>query len=69
LKYEVIQNGKKLEIVFGDKVIDEYSLDDKLNANKRCEAINAILLSWDKKREEKQATKKQRQSKIKVLEN
>ena len=69
MKYEVIQNGKKLEIVFGDKVIDEYSLDDKLNANKRCEAINAILLSWDKKREEKQATKKQRQSKIKVLEN
>ena len=64
IKYKVKKINKKLAIVCGDKVIDEYSLDNELNANKRCETINAILLSWDKKREEKQATKKQRKPKI-----
>jgi len=58
MKYTVKQHGKKHQIVSKDGiVIDEYSLDDEVNANKRCEAINAINLSWDKKREEKNKAK------------
>ena len=64
IKYEVKQNGKKWEII---RIKDGIAIDswDKKNlAKNRLVAIEALNKSWDKQREEKQATKKQRKPKI-----
>ena len=64
MKYEVKQNGKKWEIVRIKDGIAIDSWDKEYLARNRLVAIEALNKAWDKQNEEKQAAKKQRQSKI-----